>query len=177
MSRIGKHPVKVPTGVDVSLDGADLSVKGKLGMLSMRFVDDVEAAFADGEITVKPRGDTKRARTMWGMQRTLANNLVVGVSEGFRVNLEINGVGYRAAVDGNTLNLQLGYSHDVAFPIPDGIEIKCERPTLISVFGADKQAVGQVAAKIRAYRPPEPYKGTGIKYADEIITRKEGKKK
>ena len=177
MSRIGKSPVPVPSGVDVQLNGQDLTVKGKNGMLSMRFVDEVEADYADNQITVKPRDDSKRARSMWGMQRTLANNLVVGVSEGFNVELEINGVGYRAAVQGKTLNLQLGYSHDINFPIPDGVEIKCARPTAVSVSGADKQRVGQVAAEIRAFRPPEPYKGKGVKYADEYIARKEGKKK
>ncbi|MCG8689753.1 MAG: 50S ribosomal protein L6 [Minwuiales bacterium] len=177
MSRIGKNPVPVPSGVDVQLSGQDLTVKGKNGMLSMRFVDEVEAGYADNKITVKPRDDSKRARSMWGMQRTLANNLVVGVSEGFNVELEINGVGYRAAVQGKTLNLQLGFSHDIEFPIPDGVEIKCPRPTAVSVSGADKQRVGQVAAEIRAFRPPEPYKGKGVKYADEYIARKEGKKK
>ncbi|MDF1719987.1 MAG: 50S ribosomal protein L6 [Minwuia sp.] len=177
MSRIGKNPVSVPAGVDVKLDGRDLNVKGKLGQLSMRFVDDVEVAFEDAQITVKPVGTSKKARMMWGMQRTLAANLVEGVSEGFVRDLEITGVGYRAQVQGKILNLSLGYSHDVHYQIPDGIEIKCEKPTSIRVSGIDKQRVGQVAAEIRAWRPPEPYKGKGVRYSDEYVVRKEGKKK
>ncbi len=177
MSRIGKHPIPVPDGVQVALDGKDLTVKGKNGELAMRFVDEVEASFADGAITVKLRDSSKRARAMWGMQRSLANNLVIGVTDGFKIDLEINGVGYRAAVDDRVLTLQLGYSHDIKYPIPDGIEIACARPTQIAVTGADKQRVGRVAAEIRGFRPPEPYKGKGIKYATETITRKEGKKK
>ena len=177
MSRIGKHPIPVPDGVQVALDGKDLTVKGKNGELAMRFVDEVEASFADGAITVKLRDSSKRARAMWGMQRSLANNLVIGVTDGFKIDLEINGVGYRAAVEGKILTLQLGYSHDIKYPIPDGIEIACARPTQIAVTGADKQRVGRVAAEIRRFRPPEPYKGKGVKYATETITRKEGKKK
>ena len=177
MSRIGKNPVPIPAGVEVKLDGPDLTVKGKLGQLAMRFVDDVEASHGDDQITVRPRNATKRARQMWGMQRTLAANLVTGVTEGFTIDLEITGVGYRANVQDRVLNLQLGYSHDVAYAIPDGIEITCERPTMIKVSGIDKQRVGQVAAEIRRWRPPEPYKGKGIKYAGEYIFRKEGKKK
>ena len=177
MSRIGKHPIPVPDGVQVALDGKDLTVKGKNGELAMRFVDEVEASFADGAITVKLRDSSKRARAMWGMQRSLANNLVIGVIDGFKIDLEINGVGYRAAVDDRVLTLQLGYSHDIKYPIPDGIEIACARPTQIAVTGADKQRVGRVAAEIRGFRPPEPYKGKGVKYATETITRKEGKKK
>ncbi len=177
MSRIGKHPIPVPDGVQVALDGKDLTVKGKNGELAMRFVDEVEASFADGAITVKLRDSSKRARAMWGMQRSLANNLVIGVTDGFKIDLEINGVGYRAAVDDRVLTLQLGYSHDIKYPIPDGIEIACARPTQIAVSGADKQRVGRVAAEIRGFRPPEPYKGKGVKYATETITRKEGKKK
>ena len=177
MSRIGKHPIQVPDGVQVALDGKDLTVKGKNGELAMRFVDEVEVSFADGAITVKPKNESKRARAMWGMQRSLANNLVVGVTEGFKVDLEINGVGYRAAVEGKVLTLLLGYSHDIKYPVPDGIDITCARPTAITVAGADKQRVGRVAAEIRGYRPPEPYKGKGVKYATETITRKEGKKK
>jgi len=177
MSRIGKNPVPIPAGVEVTLDGPDLTVKGKLGQLAMRFVDDVEASHGDDQITVRPRNATKRARQMWGMQRTLAANLVTGVTEGFTIDLEITGVGYRANVQDRVLNLQLGYSHDVAYAIPDGIEIACERPTMIKVSGIDKQRVGQVAAEIRRWRPPEPYKGKGIKYAGEYIFRKEGKKK
>ena len=177
MSRIGKHPIPVPDGVQVALDGKDLTVKGKNGELAMRFVDEVEASFADGAITVKVRDGSKRARAMWGMQRSLAKNLVIGVTDGFKIDLEINGVGYRAAIDDKVLTLQLGYSHDIKYPIPDGIEIACARPTQIAVTGADKQRVGRVAAEIRGFRPPEPYKGKGVKYATETITRKEGKKK
>ncbi len=177
MSRIGKNPVPVPAGVDVKLDGRDMNVKGKLGQLSMRFVDDVDVEMADGQITVKPVGGSKKARMMWGMQRTLAANLVQGVSEGFVRDLEITGVGYRAQVQGKVLNLSLGYSHDVLYDIPEGIEIKCEKPTSIRVSGIDKQRVGQVAAEIRAWRPPEPYKGKGVRYSDEYVVRKEGKKK
>ncbi|WP_281016192.1 MULTISPECIES: 50S ribosomal protein L6 [unclassified Minwuia] len=177
MSRIGKNPVPVPAGVDVKLEGRDMNVKGKLGQLSMRFVDDVDVEMADGQITVKPVGNSKKARMMWGMQRTLAANLVQGVSEGFVRDLEITGVGYRAQVQGKVLNLSLGYSHDVLYDIPEGIEIKCEKPTSIRVSGIDKQRVGQVAAEIRAWRPPEPYKGKGVRYSDEYVVRKEGKKK
>jgi large subunit ribosomal protein L6 len=177
MSRIGKNPVTVPSGVDVRLDGRDMTAKGKLGQLSMRFVDEVLVDFTDGKITVKPANDTKKARMMWGMQRTLAQNLVTGVSEGFHRDLEITGTGYRAQVQGNKLNLQLGFSHDVLFDIPEGIDVKCEKPTSIRVSGIDKQKVGQVAAEIRGWRPPEPYKGKGVRYADEYIVRKEGKKK
>ncbi len=177
MSRIGQKPVAIPDGVTVELSGQDFKAKGPKGELAMTFVDDVEAKQEDGNVVVLPRSDSKRARTMWGMQRTLANNIVVGVSEGFTVNLEIVGVGYRAAVEGKNLNLQLGFSHDVHYPIPEGIEIKCEKPTAIAISGADKQVVGQVAAEIRAYRKPEPYKGKGVRYANEQIFRKEGKKK
>lgn len=177
MSRVGQMPVNVPSGVDVQIAGQQVTAKGKLGQLSVTLVDEVEVAREDDKIWVKPRGESKRARTMWGTSRSLVNNLVQGVAEGFTINLEINGVGYRAAVEGKELVLQLGYSHEVRHAIPDGIEIKCERPTAITVSGADRQKVGQVAAEIRAYRKPEPYKGKGIKYADEIVLRKEGKKK
>lgn len=177
MSRIGKNPVAVPAGVDVTLDGHDLKAKGKLGELSMRFVDDVNVEFTDGQITVKPANDTKKARMMWGMQRTLAQNVITGVSEGFTRDLEITGTGYRAQVQGKQLNLSLGFSHDVLFDIPEGIDIKCEKPTSVRISGIDKQKVGQVAAEIRGWRPPEPYKGKGVRYSDEYIVRKEGKKK
>lgn len=177
MSRIGKHPVTVPSGVEVQLSGQTLIAKGSLGTLSLVVSSEVNAAIADGMVTIAPKDDTKHARAMWGTTRALVNNMVTGVSKGFSVNLEINGVGYRAAVQGNALNLQLGYSHEIAYPIPDDIKISCERPTLITVSGADRQRVGQVAAEIRAFRPPEPYKGKGIKYANEIVRRKEGKKK
>jgi large subunit ribosomal protein L6 len=177
MSRIGKLPVEVPSGVTANLDGQNLSVKGPKGELNMVFMDDVIAKLEDGSLTVKPRSNSKRSRQAWGMQRTLANNLVQGVTQGFKVELEINGVGYRAAVQGNNLQLALGFSHDVLYPIPDGIKITCERPTAITVEGIDRRQVGQVAAEIRSYRPPEPYKGKGVKYATETIQRKEGKKK
>jgi large subunit ribosomal protein L6 len=177
MSRIGKHPVPVPDGVEVSLDRGRLTAKGRLGTLSLAVCNDVTATLADGAVTIAPNGETKQARAMWGTTRALVNNMVVGVSQGFTVGLEINGVGYRAAVQGDVLNLQLGYSHDIAFPIPKDVKIACERPTVIQVSGADRQRVGQVAAEIRSYRPPEPYKGKGIKYATETVRRKEGKKK
>lgn len=177
MSRIGRHAVTVPAGVQVQVQGQLVSAKGPKGQLSVTLVDEIEASFADNKVTVKPRVESRRGRMMWGMQRTLVNNLVAGVSKGFTRDLEINGVGYRAAVQGKSLNLQLGYSHDINYPIPAGIEIKCEKPTAISISGADRQRVGQVAAEIRSFRPPEPYKGKGIKYSDETILRKEGKKK
>lgn len=177
MSRIGQNPVTVPDGVTVNVAGQMVTAKGKLGELSVTLVDDVEISRDDTSLVVKPRGDTKRARTMWGTMRSLVQNIVTGVDEGFTVNLEIVGVGYRAAVEGKTLVLQLGYSHEIRFPIPDGITIACERPTAIAVSGADRQLVGQVAANIRGYRKPEPYKGKGIRYANEFILRKEGKKK
>jgi large subunit ribosomal protein L6 len=177
MSRIGKNPVVVPAGVQVSLDGQNISVKGPKGQLAMRLVDEMEAKLEGGKVSVLPREKTRRARMMWGMQRTLVSNMVQGAAKGFTVALEINGVGYRAAVQGKSLNLQLGFSHDVNYPIPAGIEIKCEKPTSVTVSGADRQMVGQVAAEIRAFRGPEPYKGKGVKYVGENIHRKEGKKK
>ena len=178
MSRIGKLAVKVPSGVTANIDGQTLKVKGPKGELSMVFMDEVAAKIDDkGGISVKPRSASKRARQAWGMQRTLANNLVQGVTKGFKVELEINGVGYRAAVQGKNLQLNLGFSHEVLYPIPDGIKITCEKPTSILVEGIDRRKVGQVAAEIRAYRPPEPYKGKGVKYIDEYVQRKEGKKK
>jgi len=177
MSRIGKNPVAVPGGVEVQLSGQILSAKGSLGVLRLVVSNEVTASIADGVVTIAPKNETKHARAMWGTTRALVNNMVAGVSRGFSITLEINGVGYRAAVQGNTLNLQLGYSHDVAFPIPSDVRIACERPTVITVSGADRQRVGQVAAEIRAYRPPEPYKGKGIKYSTETVRRKEGKKK
>jgi len=177
MSRVGKYPVVVPSGVTVTIAGAEVSVKGKLGASALTVVDDVEASLEGDKLWVKPKSETKRARMMWGTTRALLNNMVKGVSEGFTTNLEINGVGYRAAVQGENLQLQLGYSHDVIYPIPEGIAIKCEKPTSISITGKDRQRVGQVASEIRAYRGPEPYKGKGIKYETETILRKEGKKK
>ena len=177
MSRIGQNPVSVPDGVSIDIAGQLVTAKGKLGELSMTLVDEVEISRDDATLVVRPRNDTQRARMMWGTMRSLLQNLVTGVAEGFTINLEIVGVGYRAAVEKRDLVLQLGYSHEVRFPIPDGITITCERPTLITVKGADRQQVGQVAANIRAYRKPEPYKGKGIRYAGEFILRKEGKKK
>lgn len=177
MSRIGKKPIAVPEGVSVDLSGRELKVKGQKGELSMILVDEVLAKLEDDGVSIQPRDKSKRARSMWGMQRTLVQNLVTGVQDGFVVKLEINGVGYRASVQGRDLQLQLGYSHDIRHPIPEGIEIKCPTQTLIEVSGMDRQKVGQVAAEIRAYRKPEPYKGKGVKYADEHIFRKEGKKK
>ena len=177
MSRVGKHPVAVPSGVTVEIANRILKAKGKLGELSLKLSDEVEAKLEDGKVVVTPRSETKRARTLWGTTRALVNNMVGGVSKGFSKTLEINGVGYRAQVQGKNLQLQLGYSHDVVYPIPAGVTIKCEKPTQITISGADRQRVGQVAAEIRAYRKPDPYKGKGIKYDNERILRKEGKKK
>ncbi len=177
MSRIGKHPVAIPDGVKVTLDGQTVSVTGKLGELSQRLPAEVEVARENGSIAVRPRGDSKRARAMWGLARTLVANMVDGVSKGFTRKLVISGVGYRAALDGKILNLQLGYSHDIKYAIPADIEVACETPTAISITGADRQRVGQIAAELRAFRKPEPYKGKGIRYDDEVILRKEGKKK
>ena len=177
MSRIGQQPVPVPQGVTVEFAGREVTAKGPKGELSMTLVDEVLASMKNDEIVVKPRDNSKRSRTMWGMQRTLVDHLLQGVSEGFVVELEIIGVGYRAAVEGRTLNLQMGYSHEINYPIPEGIEIKCERPTAVAVSGSDRQQVGQVAAEIRSFRKPEPYKGKGIRYVGEYVFRKEGKKK
>ena len=177
MSRIGQNPVTVPSGVTVEIAGQLVKAKGKLGELSLTLVDEVEIAREENELVVKPRNSSQRAKMMWGTMRSLLQNVVTGVNEGFTINLEIVGVGYRAAVEGKSLVLQLGYSHEVRFAIPDGITIACERPTAIAISGADRQRVGQVAANIRSYRKPEPYKGKGIKYANEFILRKEGKKK
>ena len=177
MSRIGKKPVPLPKGVTASVDGQTVKVKGPKGELSVKLVSDVDAKLENDGITITPRQDAERGRQMWGLSRTLVNNLVVGVTQGFQQKLEINGVGYRAAVQGKNLNLQLGFSHDVAYPIPAGITITAEKPTMLTVAGIDKQLVGQVAAEIRSYRRPEPYKGKGVKYAEEHIRRKEGKKK
>lgn len=177
MSRIGKRAIAIPDGVQVNLDGQAVSAKGPKGQLSVVLVDDVSAAMTDEGIKIDTVDQSKRSRSLWGMSRTLVQNLVTGVTEGFEKRLEINGVGYRAQVQGNTLGLALGFSHDVNFPIPEGIQIQCPKPTEVVVTGIDKQAVGEVAAKIRNYRPPEPYKGKGVKYADEYIFRKEGKKK
>ncbi len=177
MSRIGKHPVKVPAGVKVALEGQNLSVSGRLGELRRSLPPEVQLSHEDGAITVRPRGEGKRARAMWGLSRTLVANMVNGVASGFTRKLVISGVGYRAALDGKILNLQLGYSHDIKYAIPDDIDVQCESPTAISITGADRQRVGQIAAELRAFRKPEPYKGKGIRYDDEVILRKEGKKK
>lgn len=177
MSRIGKLPVAIPASVQPTLEGTRFFVKGPKGELAMQFTNEVVVTLDDGAVTVKPANDTKRARSMWGMTRSLVSNLVTGVSEGFSKTLEVNGVGYRVAVDNGVLNLFLGYSHEIKFVVPEGIEIKCPKPTQIEISGADKQLVGQVASEIRALRKPEPYKGKGIRYGDEVIRRKEGKKK
>ena len=177
MSRIGKRPVALPKGVTAKVDGQTVSVKGPKGELSLTLVDDVTVKMGDDGIEVAPRDDSKRARSMWGMSRSLVDNLVQGVMSGFSKTLDISGVGYRAALKGKELQLQLGYSHDVLYPIPEGIQIQCPKPTEIIINGIDRSQVGQVAAEIRRYRPPEPYKGKGIKYSTETIFRKEGKKK
>ncbi|MGH6991203.1 MAG: 50S ribosomal protein L6 [Stellaceae bacterium] len=177
MSRVGKNPVPIPKGVEVAIAGGLLTAKGMLGTLEMALVPEVETTIADGQVTVRPKSEEKRARMRWGTTRALVANMVRGVSTGYRVNLEINGVGYRAAVQGSELVLQLGYSHDIRFPIPPDVKIACERPTVIQITGASKQRVGQTARAIREFRLPEPYKGKGIKYENETIRRKEGKKK
>jgi large subunit ribosomal protein L6 len=177
MSRIGKKPVAIPGGVTAAVDGQEVRIKGPKGELKHVLVGSVMAKLDQDNLVVTPREDTKEARAMWGMSRTLVANLVAGVTEGFTKKLEITGVGYRAAVQGSNLQLQLGYSHDIAYPIPQGIQIVCTKPTEIIITGIDKQKVGQVAAEVRRFRPPEPYKGKGIRYAGEFIYRKEGKKK
>ena len=177
MSRIGKKPVALPKGVTASVEGQTVKVKGPKGELSVKLVREVSAAVDEHGITVTPDKNQERSAQMWGLSRSLVNNLVTGVTTGFTQKLEIQGVGYRAAVQGKNLNLQLGFSHDVVYPIPAGITITSEKPTQISVSGMDKQLVGQVAAEIRGYRRPEPYKGKGVRYEGEYVRRKEGKKK
>src|ERR1700691_58317 len=177
MSRIGNKIVALPKGVTATIEGGTVKVKGPKGELMVKLVSEIDATIGPEGITISPKEGAERGRQMWGLSRTLVNNLVVGVTQGFTQKLEINGVGYRAAVQGKNLQLQLGFSHDVAYPIPAGISIVCEKPTSIAVSGIDKQLVGQVAAEVRGYRPPEPYKGKGVKYAGEHIRRKEGKKK
>jgi len=177
MSRIGKKPVAVPAGVTASLDGNMVKVKGAKGELSFLAPEDVAVSMEDGAISVKPRTETKRARAMWGMSRSQVANLIEGVSKGYEKKLDITGVGYKAAVAGKVLKLSLGYSHDVEYPIPAGVTITTPKPTEVVVAGIDKRQVGQTAAEIREFRSPEPYKGKGVKYADEFIFRKEGKKK
>ncbi len=177
MSRIGKKPIALPAGVSAELAEGELRVKGPKGLLSAALLEGLDYRIEDGQILIRPANDSKRARAFWGMGRTMAANLVAGVTEGFTKVLEISGVGYRAAVQGRQLKLQLGYSHDVLFDIPEGITIKTPEPTTVEISGIDKQQVGQVAAEIRRWRKPEPYKGKGIKYRGEFIFRKEGKKK
>jgi large subunit ribosomal protein L6 len=177
MSRIGKKAVPIPSGVTASIEGQTVKMKGPKGALQFVVPDEIVVKMDEGAIKVDPRHDTKRARAMWGTSRTLVANLVTGVTKGFENKLEITGVGYRAAVQGKNLQIALGFSHDVTYPIPDGIAIVTPRPTEIVITGIDKQRVGQVAAEIRSFRPPEPYKGKGVKYAGEYIFRKEGKKK
>jgi large subunit ribosomal protein L6 len=177
MSRIGKKPVPIPSGVTANVEGQTVKVKGPKGALQVVLPDDVEVKMDAGTVKVDPRNETKRARAMWGTSRTLVSNLVTGVTKGFEKKLEITGVGYRAALQGKNLQISLGYSHEVLYPVPEGITIAAPKPTEIVVTGIDKQKVGQVAAEIRGFRPPEPYKGKGVKYAGEYIFRKEGKKK
>ncbi len=177
MSRTGKKPVTIPAGVTATLEGGLVSVKGPKGSLSIPMVDEVTYSLEEGLLSVKPANDSKRSRAFWGMQRTLVQNLVTGVTEGFSKVLEITGVGYRANAQGQKLKLQLGYSHDVDMDIPEGVEVKTPDQTTVEISGADRQKVGQFAAEIRRWRKPEPYKGKGIKYRGEYIFRKEGKKK
>ena len=177
MSRIGKRPIALPSGVTATVEGRILAVKGPKGTLSLQMADEIAYDIQDGAIAVTPANDTQRARSFWGMQRTLVQNLVTGVTDGFTKTLEITGVGYRAAAQGKNLRLQLGYSHDVNIAVPDGIEVKTPDPTTVEISGIDRQKVGQIAAEIRRWRKPEPYKGKGIKYRGEYIFRKEGKKK
>ena len=177
MSRIGKKPIAVPSGVTANVEGQTVKVKGPKGALSVALHDDVAVKLEDGAIKVDPRFETKRALSQWGTSRTLISNLISGVTKGFERKLEITGVGYRAAVQGKNLQIALGYSHDVVYPIPAGIAIATPKPTEILITGMDKQKVGQVAAEIRGFRPPEPYKGKGVRYSGEYIFRKEGKKK
>jgi large subunit ribosomal protein L6 len=177
MSRVGKYPVEIPQGVQVALAGRTLSAKGRLGEFSLELTDFVDAEVEGSRVSVRPRGSETRARMMWGTTRALVANMVRGVSEGYSKTMEITGTGYRAAVQGRTLTINLGFSHDVVFAIPDGITITTPRPTAIMVQGVDRRLVGQVAAEIRSFRPPEPYKGKGVRYDTETIRRKEGKKK
>ncbi len=177
MSRIGQRAITVPSGVTVEVKNDTVTAKGKIGTLSMKLVPEVAAHYEGSTLKVSAKDSSDRAKAMWGMTRTLINNMVKGVADGFSTDLIIEGVGYRAALDGKNVKLALGFSHDVLYPIPEGIKITVGKPTELKVFGADRQQVGQVAAEIRAFRPPEPYKGKGIRYSDEYILRKEGKKK
>jgi large subunit ribosomal protein L6 len=177
MSRIGKKPVPVPTGVTAKVEGQKISAKGPKGELNFTAPEEVAVTMDGGQIKVDPRSDSKRARAMWGMSRSMVNNIMSGVTKGFERKLEITGVGYKAAVVGKNLQLSLGYSHDIQYPIPTGVTIATPKPTEIMIAGIDKRQVGQIAAEIRAFRGPEPYKGKGVKYEGEFIFRKEGKKK
>ncbi len=177
MSRVGKYPVSLPSGVSVAVASGVLSAKGKLGTLSLQLSDRVQASVDGNQVSVTPRGNEAQARMMWGTTRALVASMVKGVSEGFSKTMEITGTGFRASVQGRNLVMNLGFSHDVVYPVPEGITITTPRPTAITVAGVDKRLVGQVAAEIRAFRPPEPYKGKGVKFEGEQIRRKEGKKK
>lgn len=177
MSRIGSAPVKIPAGVTINQGSESIEVKGKLGVLSMPISDAVTLEVLEGALHVLPKNKTQAARMMWGTTQRLLQNLVSGVDQGFKKELEIQGVGYRAAVQGKNLILTLGFSHEVNFPIPDGVKVTCAKPTTVLIEGIDRQLIGQVAAKIRAFRPPEPYKGKGVRYLNEHVVRKEGKKK
>lgn len=177
MSRIGKNPVSIPEGVTATVEGQKVTAKGPKGELNFVVNNEVLVKMEDGDIVISPRDETKGARSKWGMSRTMIANLMVGVKDGYEKKMEINGVGYRAAMQGRDLKLALGFSHDVIYKVPEGISVACPKPTEIVISGIDKQKVGQAAAEIRSYRPPEPYKGKGVKYADETIFRKEGKKK
>lgn len=177
MSRVGKAPVAIPQGVTVTVTDQELTVKGSKGELTTRLVPEVKVEVKDGNAYVEPLSETQRARAMWGTTRAQLNNMVEGVSNGFTLEIEIIGVGYRAAADKNFLSLSLGYSHEIKYAIPEGITIKCEKPTLITISGYDKRMVGQVAAELRALRKPEPYKGKGVRFKGEQIRKKEGKKK
>ncbi|MCW3472999.1 50S ribosomal protein L6 [Limobrevibacterium gyesilva] len=177
MSRVGKYPIEIPAGVQVALAGDKLTVKGKLGELSLMLTGQVDTKVEGNKVAVAPRGNSAPARMMWGTTRALVANMVKGVSTGYAKTMEITGTGYRAAVQGSNLVINLGFSHDVVYPIPAGIKVTCEKPTSIKIEGVDKRLVGQVCAEIRAWRPPEPYKGKGVKFEGEAIRRKEGKKK
>jgi large subunit ribosomal protein L6 len=177
MSRVGKYPVEIPAGVQVAIANGTLTAKGKLGELKLALTDNIEAKVEGNKVAIAPRGNSTPARMMWGTTRANVANMVKGVSVGYSKSMEITGTGFRAAVNGKNLVLNLGYSHDVVYPIPDGIKISCEKPTSVKVEGVDKRQVGQVAAEIRGWREPEPYKGKGVRYDTETIRRKEGKKK
>ena len=177
MSRVGKYPVEIPAGVQVAIVDGLLTAKGKLGEMSLKLTEAVETTVENNQVVVKPRDGLQKSRMMWGTTRSLVASMVKGVSEGYMKSMEITGTGFRASVQGSNLVINLGFSHDVIYPVPKGIKISCERPTAIKVEGVDKRQVGQVAAEIRSFRPPEPYKGKGVKYDTETIRRKEGKKK